>query len=51
MKRALITLLLLSLTLTGCIWEPGGGYGEHGRGDRDRHQSHDDQGQRGNWRH
>jgi hypothetical protein len=32
MKKTLLTLLLLSLALTGCIVEPGGGYheGEHG---------------------
>lgn len=32
MKKVLLTLLLLSLALTGCIVEPGGGYhdGQHG---------------------
>jgi hypothetical protein len=26
MKKTLLTLLLLSLALTGCVVEPGGGY-------------------------
>jgi hypothetical protein len=30
MKTILATLLLLSLALTGCIVEPGGGYRDHG---------------------
>lgn len=33
MRITLITLLLLSLGLTGCIVEPGGGYHERGYGD------------------
>ncbi len=64
MKPALVTLLLLSLALTGCIVESGGGYGsrgygdrggehqdrgEHDRGDRDRAGTHNDQGPLGNW--
>jgi len=55
MKVTLVTLQrLLSLTVTGCVIESGGGYGdhdEHGWGDRDHHESRDDQGQRGNWGH
>ena len=51
MPKTLLTLLL-ALALTGCIIGPGGGYGDHGRdqhgwGDRDHHQSHNDQEQRG----
>jgi hypothetical protein len=30
MRMTLVALLLLSLGLTGCIVEPGGGYREHG---------------------
>jgi hypothetical protein len=30
MKTILATLLLLSLALTGCVVEPGGGYRDHG---------------------
>jgi hypothetical protein len=30
MKTILTTLLLLSLALTGCVVEPGGGYRDHG---------------------
>ena len=48
MRKVLVTLLLLSLALTGCIVEPGGGYGGHGWGDRDHHESHEDQGQYSN---
>jgi hypothetical protein len=35
MKKTFMTLLLLLLTLTGCIVEPGGdhGYRDGGRGD------------------
>jgi hypothetical protein len=34
MKITLMTLLLFSLALTGCVVEPGGGYyGGHGYGD------------------
>jgi len=32
MRMTLLTLLLLSLALTGCIVEPGGGYGNRGYG-------------------
>lgn len=34
MIKPLITLLVLSLTLAGCVLEPGGGYGNRGYGDR-----------------
>ena len=51
MKRTLITLLLLSLALTGCVIGPGRGYGDHGGGDRDHPQSHDDRGQHDNVGH
>jgi hypothetical protein len=41
MKKLLLTLLLLSLGLTGCVYEPGHPYGwnrehgeEHGGGNR-----------------
>jgi hypothetical protein len=34
MKKTLLALLLLSLTITGCIVEPGGhGYRDDGRGE------------------
>jgi hypothetical protein len=35
MKKALLALLLLSLALTGCVYDPGGGYGYHGHGDHE----------------
>jgi hypothetical protein len=40
MKSVLLTLLLLSLVLTGCVLQPDGAYGGHGYGDRNE-QSHD----------
>ena len=41
MKPTLIALLLLSLTLTGCIVDSGGGYGNREYGNRDwRNQGH-----------
>jgi hypothetical protein len=33
MKKALLALLLLSLALTGCVVEPGRGWGWHGGGE------------------
>ena len=45
MKYTLITLLLLSLALTGCIVEPYGGHGPHG-GDQGQ-GNHDPHGDRG----
>jgi hypothetical protein len=44
MKKTLLALLLLSLALTGCIVEPGGGfrYGDHG-------EYHSDRGFNGGW--
>lgn len=54
MKPTLVVLLLLSLALTGCIVEPGGGYGNRGDGDRgwenQRHaESHGNQEQYRDW--
>jgi hypothetical protein len=46
MIKRLVALLLLSLTLAGCIVEPGGGWG-----DRDHHDWHGEQGEHGNWGH
>lgn len=46
MKTALLTLLLLSLALTGCIVEPGGGYGN--RHD-ERGAVHSDRGFNAGW--
>ena len=46
MKYTLITLLLLSLALAGCIVEPYGGYGPHG-GD----YGQGDHGPHGDWGH
>jgi hypothetical protein len=34
MKATLFTLLLVSLALTGCVFDPGGGYGNRYYGDR-----------------
>jgi hypothetical protein len=42
MKKTLLTLLILSLALTGCIFAPGDGFREGGGG-RDHGDSH------GNW--
>ena len=44
MIKTIVALLLLSLTLAGCIVEPGGGWG-----DRDHHAWHGEQGEHGNW--
>jgi len=41
MKKSILALLLLSLAMTGCIVEPGGG---HGNGDRGGYHS-----DRGGW--
>ena len=46
MIKRLVALLLLSLTLAGCIVEPGGGWGN-----RDHHDFHPDQGEHGDWGH
>ncbi len=48
MKTTLMTLLLLSLTLTGCIIAPGWGpeYGERGYSDGGRGEFH---GERSGW--
>ena len=46
MKTGLLALLLLSLALTGCVIEPGRGYGYHGdehRGE-EHHEMHGDRG-------
>ena len=48
MKKTLVTLLLLSLTLTACIVEPGGGY--RGGRDHERGEFHSDRDSRGDWR-
>jgi len=50
MRTTLVTLLLLSLALTGCVVDPYGGYGNRGYGsqgwgDRDRGEYHADHGQ------
>jgi hypothetical protein len=50
MKTTLVTLLLISLALTGCVVDPYGGYGnrgygERGWGDRDQGEHHADHGQ------
>ena len=50
MKATLITLLLVSLALTGCVLGPGGGYGnryygDRGWGDRDHAEYHAEHGQ------
>ena len=44
MNKKLVSLLLLSLTLTGCFVEPGGGWGG-----RDHHEFHADHGEHGDW--
>ena len=53
MKKTLLTLLLASLALTGCIVEPGGrGYRDGGRGEAHYdHRDHDGDrgGDRGHW--
>ena len=48
MKKTLLTLLLLSLALTGCVIEPGGGHGYY-RGDGERGDHHADRGHDGGW--
>jgi hypothetical protein len=47
MKKMLLTLLLLSLALTGCIVEPFGGNGH--RGDAGRGEFHPDRDHNGGW--
>ena len=55
MKKTLVALMLLSLTLTGCVFDPGEGgyrdrgYDNRGWGGHNRGDSHDDRGQHGNW--
>ncbi len=53
MKRPLIVLMFLCLSLTGCFYEPGGYYGGgrgYGGGDRGYGGDHHDRGEsRGNW--
>jgi hypothetical protein len=44
MKKTLLALLLLSLALTGCIVEPGGGYRDGPHGDY-----HAERGYNGGW--
>jgi hypothetical protein len=56
MNKTLATLLLLSLVLTGCVVDPGRGYGDRGYGDRgwnDRNHAEyqADGGQHSNWNH
>jgi hypothetical protein len=66
MKMTLITLALLSLSLAGCVIDPGHGYGDRGYGGRgygdhgysdrgghnnDRAEYNAEQGQQGNWSH
>jgi len=45
MTKKILALLLLSLALTGCIVEPGGGYRYGGHGDY-----HSDRGYDSGWR-
>lgn len=47
MKHALIALVLLSLTLAGCIVEPYGGRGDRSGG----YYSQTDHGPHGDWSH
>jgi hypothetical protein len=47
MKKTLLTLLLLSLALTGCIVDPYGG--NRHRGDAERGEFHSDRDHNGNW--
>jgi len=49
MKTTLITLLLLSLALTGCVIEPGGGYHERGWGGQNHAESQADHRDHGDW--
>jgi hypothetical protein len=48
MRITLATLLLLSLALTGCIVQPGGGYRDHGYGDGGHAEFHAGYGERVN---
>ena len=54
MKATLFTLLLVSLALTGCVFDPGGGYGnryygDRGWADRDHAEYHAEHGPYDNW--
>ena len=54
MKTTTVTLLLLSLALTGCVVDPGRGYGDRGYGERgwaghEHAEFHADHTQYGNW--
>ena len=49
MKTTLIALLLLSLALTGCVIEPGGGNRDRGWGGQDHAAFQADHGEHGNW--
>jgi hypothetical protein len=42
MKKTLVTLLLFSLALAGCVIEPGGGYDHRGWDDHGHGWHHDD---------
>ncbi len=48
MTITLIRLLLLSLALTGCIVEPGGGYRDRGYGDGGHAEFHAGYAEHGN---
>jgi hypothetical protein len=49
MKTALITLALLSLTLAGCIVDPGRDYGNHGWDNGGHGEYHAEHAQQGDW--
>lgn len=51
MKPILAILLLLSLGLTACVVEPGGGYRDQGWNHNDHHNDHAEQPSNGNWQH
>ncbi|MDR3536185.1 MAG: hypothetical protein P4L71_06765 [Acetobacteraceae bacterium] len=42
MKKTLLTMLLLCLALTGCIVDPGYGWGDRGHAEHHDHDEHHD---------
>ncbi len=49
MTKTFVALLLLSLALTGCVVEPGGGYGDRGYRDGGHAEFHAGYGEHAAW--